>query len=513
VTAKTRSRKTAAWRDYAAGSELDHFAKFCREHLVQSIDEWAGKPLKLEPFERRMFGEALAYDEKGWPVWRSVVIVLPRKNGKTICLAAYALYRLLTSDGSPEILFAAASDKQAGRLFDYTASFVRSSPVLSELLRVRDYVGEIVREDGGGQILRMASDPGKLHGYNPNLVVCDELAQWVTPSLRRAFAALTTGGGARSAPQVFTITVAGEASHRHDSILGRILDAAEQGAPEREPGLTIGRLHEASTLVYNFEAPTTDPLDVAAMKLANPASWITKDYLARQAADPELTTADVLQLHGCVWAEAESTFLGPDAISGARDPRRLLQDDEQVVLGFDGSERRDETWLTACTLDGFVQPLARWARPRGAPDDWRIPRGEVHEAVEAAFERFDVLELAGDPPGWYSELDLWSDLYGEERVLAFETKQAKRMAPACERTQLAVQEGGLRFGGPLTDILAMHFGNCVRRETPFGTVVTKDHKDSPRKIDGAVTAIIGYERAMWHAGNSAEPPKLLMGFA
>ena len=490
-----------AWREYAAGSELNHFAKFCREHLEQSVDEWDGQPLVLEPWQRRMFGEALAYDAEGWPAWNSVVIVMPRKNGKTIMLAAYALYRLLTSEGSPEILFAAASDKQANRLFGYAATFVRRSPVLSELCRVRDYVGEIVREDGEGIILRMASDPGKLHGYNPSLIVCDELAQWTTPTLKRAYAALTTGGGARSAPQVFTITVAGEAATRHDSILGRLLDAVDSD-PEREvkPGLTISRSQEAKMLVYNHEAPTTDPRDVAAMKLANPASWITKEYLARQAANSELTDAQVLQLHGCVWAEGETTFVAPDLLRSAFDGERRLLEGEKVVLGFDGSERRDETWLVACTLDGYVEPLARWFRPQGASPEWRIPRAEVHGALEAALEKYDVLEIAPDPPGWYSEIDEWSDRW-DELVVLFETKQPTRMAPACERLRTAAAEGKFSYGGPLAGELQSHFGHCVARESPPGTVVNKDNADSPRKIDGAVAAIIAFDRAMWHALN------------
>ena len=47
------NRATEAWRQYAAGSELDHFARFCREHLMQSEDRWEGKPLVLEPWQRR----------------------------------------------------------------------------------------------------------------------------------------------------------------------------------------------------------------------------------------------------------------------------------------------------------------------------------------------------------------------------------------------------------------------------------------------------------------------------
>ena len=165
------------WRSYAAGSEVDHFAKFCREHLIQSEDRWEGHPLLLEPWQRRMLGEALAFDADGWPTWRSVVIVAPRKNGKTATLAALSLYRLLTSPGRPEILLAAPSDRVAGRLFDAAARFVRRSEELSRLVRVRDHAGELVREDGMGVIYRLSSDPQRLFGYNPTHVVCDELAQ------------------------------------------------------------------------------------------------------------------------------------------------------------------------------------------------------------------------------------------------------------------------------------------------------------------------------------------------
>jgi Phage Terminase len=279
---------------------VDHFAAFCAS-LTQSDDRWDGKPLVLEPWQKRFWAEALAD-------WLSVVLIVGRKNGKTAMLAAYGLYELVYGTGRPEILFAAASDRQAGRLFDAATRFVRRHPGLSEALRVRDHEGVIVREDGLGSIVRVASDPSRLYGYSPTLVVCDELAFWTTPQLRRAYAALTSAGGARSAPRTFTITVAGEASHRHDSILGGILDAGlEAGDVERKPGLTVCRLREAKTLVYAYEAPTTDPHDIDAMKLANPASWIGKTYLRRQAENPELTDAQVLQLHGCVWAATERT--------------------------------------------------------------------------------------------------------------------------------------------------------------------------------------------------------------
>jgi phage terminase large subunit-like protein len=492
-------RRAAAWRAYARGSDVDHFARFCRDFCVQSEDRWAGEPLVLEPWQRRMMGEAMAYDDSGWPVWHSVTIIMPRKNGKTQLLAAYGVYRLLTDDGRPEILFAASSDKQAGKLYDAAARFIQRSPELSELCRVRDHEAEIVREDKLGGIYRLSSDPKRLHGYNPTLVVCDELAQWTTPKLRSTFAALTTAGGARSAPQVFTITTAGEASTRHDSILGRILDAVPADA-ERERALTIGRLPEAKMLVWSYEAPTTDPGDVAALKLANPASWITTEYLARQNADPELSDADVLQLHGCVWAARDSMWIGPVEWDACRDPDRRLEPGERVVLGFDGSEKRDATALVASTLDGFVVPLRVWERPPRV-EEWRVPRREVHEAVEHAFETYDVAELAADPPGWYPEIDLWIERYGEERVVVFDTNQAKRFAAACERFQTGVREQHVSHSG--SDVLTRHVLNAQVRPTSYGDAITKDHPDSPRKIDAAAAGVVAYDRAMWHAAQPA----------
>lgn len=472
----------------------EHFTAFCAS-LTQSEDRWEGKPLKLEPWQKRFWREALAD-------WRSVVLILPRKNGKTTMLASYALYELVYSDGRPEVLLAAASDRQAGRLFDAAARFVRRHEGLSQVLRVRDHEGVIVREDGMGSIIRLTSDPSRLYGYSPTLVICDELAFWVTPNLRRAYAALTSGGGARSAPRTFTITTAGEASMRHDSLLGLILDAALDAEDvERKPGLTVCRLPEASTLVYAYEGPTTDAHDVKALKLANPASWITTAYLERQAENPELTDAQVLQLHGCVWAATETTWIEPGVWAARGDPHRAVPPGEKVVVAFDGSYSRDATALVACTLDGFLNVLQVWERPERAPADWKVQRDEVDAAIDDAMNRYNVVELACDPPGWASEIQAWTERYGEV-VVEFPTASRQRMAPACDRFRADVLEGVLSHDG--SAVLARHIGHAVAKVTPYGTVITKSHPDSPRRIDAAVAAVVAYERAAWWAAN--QPP-------
>jgi predicted nucleic acid-binding Zn ribbon protein len=55
---------TEAWRFYAAGSEVRHFADFCKTNLIQSEDRWEGKPLLLEPWQRRFLDEERVNEER-----------------------------------------------------------------------------------------------------------------------------------------------------------------------------------------------------------------------------------------------------------------------------------------------------------------------------------------------------------------------------------------------------------------------------------------------------------------
>ena len=146
------------------------------------------------------------------------------------------------------------------------------------------------------------------------------------------------------------------------------------------------------------------------------------------------------------------------------------------MLGFDGSYRRDATALAACTLDGFVS-VVTWERPEGAGPDWKVPRQEVDDAIAEAMERFDVLELACDPPGWHAEIEGWRERYGNV-VVDFPTAERRRMAPrpatasasrcsraTCSTTATRCSPGTSATASPKT--------------RPYGTIIGKEHPDSP----------------------------------
>ena len=247
-------------------------------------------------------------------------------------------------------------------------------------------------------------------------------------------------------------------------------------------------------LVFNYSAPTIDPHDVAAMKLANPASWITEEYLRRQAENPELSDAEVLQLHGCVWAASSNTWLPAGAWASCAEPGRIVPDGADIVLGFDGSYNRDSTALVGTMVDErpHVFVLDAWERPERVRD-WTVPRHEVEARVAEAFKRWNIVEMPCDPPGWHREIEGWAEEYGTPPVVDYPTSQRTQMAAACSKFYAAVVSRQLTHDGDKR--LARHVANAKTRETADGAYITKDGRNSPRKIDLAVAAVIAHDRA------------------
>ncbi len=502
------------WEAYAEWSEGPNFADWCRAACFQSVDEWTGKPLELEPWQLDIMGEAFAVkDDK--PFWRGVLIVLPRKNGKTHLLAAVALYRLMFMGGRPEILLAASSDKQAGRLFDAAAWFVRSNPdgAFGDL-RVREMAGEILNHETGGKILRMSSDAKTLHGYSPSLVICDELAQWSTPSLRRAFGALTTGGAARSAPQTFIITTAGNAAERETGLLGEMMNKQVATGAVEQPytELTIGRHFKSSRMMYAWEAQTEDKADIAAIKRANPASWITEEYLSEQATNPEVSDSDFWQLHANVWAAQDDVWIRPAAWDACADPDLVFQGGSTMALGVDGSRSHDTTvvaWAVPLE-DGAVGVgcrifSVREDSPHHVLHHGKIDYDDVEGFIVDRFEEYDVVETAYDPRFFHRSAELIDRRLPESCIFPVEP-QSKHMREALTAFERLISQGKLRHAGDTR--VAAHLANArVERGQTMNELRRVVKIEQTKPID----AVIAMALAVWRAdvGDMADAAPLV----
>lgn len=491
------------WEEYAIGSRVEHFAWWCETFLTQSVDQFAGLPLILEPWQLEFMGEALATnDEDGLvPAWASVAMICSRKNGKTSMLAAYALYRLFNDQTSPEILLAAASDKQAGRLFDSCVAYIRKRPELMELVQLREYIGEIARADGGGKIVRMANSGDNLAGFNPSLVIADELAAWTKPSQRKAWAQLTTAGGARKNTQVFTITTAGDANDRESGILGRMLERNESmGELARVPGLTISRNETALTLIYNYSAPTKDPTDIDAMKLANPASWVTVEFLARQAANPELSKSEVLQLHGCVWVAGSNAWIDAEWWHNAIERDALIPEGARVSLGVDIGIVHDASAVVTAWRrpeDDRVVIESRVWTPRNGQ---HVNLADVEAFILDQAERLNVSGVFYDPRMFERSAGVLDAEHGVPMVLM--AQNSATMATAYQSFYAMMSEGQIIHAGNDAELAAHCLGTAATK-TDRGWKVSKIRQT--QRIDALVAAVMASYGAVLQAEDPVVP--------
>lgn len=158
-----------------------------------------------------------------------------------------------------------------------------------------------------------------------------------------------------------------------------------------------------------------------------------------------------------------------------------------VTLGFDGSLYDDTTGLVGCTLDGHLFVVGHWDP---ADHGGEVPKRLVDEAVERAFDTWDVRRFAGDPPFWQEDIDRWYGRHGD-RVHEWWTNRPTHMGRALELFHTSVMTKAVTHDG--NQALATHVGNARRFKDRGYLAVRKKFPQSPDKIDLLVCAVLALE--------------------
>ena len=443
--------------------------RFIGEYLVTPRGHGAGEPFKLRPFQREIIRGSFA------PGIRSAVVSIPRANGKTMLAAALGIAEMFVGAASAEVLVVASDQRQANITLRYARRMVELNPVLAE--RVQVYADRLYLPENDATLLPLPAEPGALHGHDPSLQIVDELHVVG----EQVWEAVTSVSGKR--PESLTLAISTPASSP-DSVMWRLV---EHGRGGDDPAFYF----------REFAAPEGCAADDRkAWRIGNPALACRDPFLSEdglEAARKTIREPVFRQLRLGQWVTGVESWL-PFGAWDACAVRRSVQPRERVVLAFDGSASGDSTALVGCTLDGHLWVEGLWENP-GDPR-WRVPREQVSDAVDVAFARYDVVELACDPWGWRSEIEAWANRHGERRVLEWNTANAARMAPATDRLYQALATKAVTHDGDSR--LAAHIAHCIAKRTPMGDLVSKDKRGSPRKIDAAVAAIVAFDRAAWH---------------
>lgn len=173
-----------------------------------------------------------------------------------------------------------------------------------------------------------------------------------------------------------------------------------------------------------------------------------------------------------------------------------------VCGGFDGSDVDDWTAIRLETIDGFQ--FTPTYGPDNRPTIWnpaewpnhRIPRGEVHVAVEEIFTVHKVKRFYCDPRDWQTEIDDWALEHGDEIVVEWDTGRGSSRIPAMhaalERFVTDLTTGAITHDGcPIT---AQHVANARKLAKP-GDRYILGKPNAHQKIDAAMASVLAHEAA------------------
>lgn len=218
-------------------------------------------------------------------------------------------------------------------------------------------------------------------------------------------------------------------------------------------------------------------------------------------------------------------WITPDEWDAPFDPDLAVAKGDRITLGFDGSDgskvpgrAADSTVLRGCRMsDGFRFTIGYWEH-EDLDEPWYVPRGEVMEKIRWAFDYYDVVLAGFDPPYWRSEVAALTEEFGDDRIVEFTTSNDRLMAGALERLKLAALP---HDGCPVVRRHALnavtHFKE-VRDDTDERkklTLVSKNAKDSPDKIDGLISDAIAVDmrdRAIADGLRNPEPKYFAVSF-
>ncbi|MFQ1002536.1 terminase TerL endonuclease subunit [Modestobacter sp. SSW1-42] len=448
---------------------------FTREYVKVPKGAGAGEAFRFRKWQldivKGLYPQAVAKRP------RQGLLSLPRGNGKTALAAVLALYAMFADDvASAQILVVASDERQAGHVMRAVLQMIELDPRLDEQVHV--YGDRIVVPNTGAELRTLPADVGALQGWDPTLMLVDEL-HVVTEDVWEAVSSAT---GKRETSLTLAISTPSDSV---ESIMWKLVEYGRKGT---DPGFYF----------KEYAAPEGCDLDdEAAWKIANPAlgDFLFIDAMRAQRhtmREPAFRRYKLGQ-----WVGSEDTWLKFGVWDALADPDREVPHGTKITLGFDGSVSGDSTALVAATVETnphlFV--IGTW-NSAGQAADWKVPRDEVAAAVARAFRDYDVVELAADPWGWQSELQSWAKLYGEKRVIEFNTGYRKRMAPATDLLFQAIADERVSHDGDR--VLSAHANNAQAQTTPQGDVLVKDERKRKRRIDSVIAAVVAHDRAAHH---------------
>ena len=448
-----------------------------------SIAGHAGELIVLREWQKQLLRHLLAVDADGNLVHKVALIGMPRKNGKSALLGGITLEHLIFGVSGGEAYSCAAEKEQAKIIFDTVKQMIGLDDELKELLIP---LKDVITNPKTNSVYRaLSAEAYTKEGLNPTFTAFDELH--AQPS-RDLWDVMGLAQGSRVEPMLCAVTTAGVKtdSSGKDSICYQQYQYGMK--------LASGEIEDPSYFFAWWGADETDDFrSEETWRKANPGYDDIISATDFRSVIKRTTEAEFKTKRLNIWTSTATAWLPDGSWSAIELPNREPIQGEQTFLCFDGAFSNDSTALLAWKMGGeqpHLSVIDIWERPDDADQSWHVPVAEVEAKIIETCRNglLNVKEIVFDPARWQRTFMVLDE--DGLPVVAY-PNSATNMVPATAKFYEGVMNKSFTHDGDPR--LARHVANCVTKQSSRGAMVAK--ASSRQKVDAAVAAIFGYDRA------------------
>lgn len=477
---------------------------FCRHH------EGALAPQKivLEEWQKAFISVLFGIvDKDGNRQFREVLLVIGRKNGKTLLAASISAYCAYMDD-PPEyggrVYMAAPKLQQAGLCYEAFYQMVKKEPELDK--RAKKRRTDIYIEESNTSIAPIAFSEKKADGLNISLGILDEVAAWRGEPGKKFYEVLKSSVGSRRQPILLSISTAG---YENEGAFDELV--------KRGTRVLLGDSDETRFLpvIYQIDDPALWN-DINELRKANPnlGVSVSVDYMLEEIriAEGSLSKLTEFKVKYCNLKQNSSqAWLSVQHVEKAQGPAIKLDDyvDHYAVGGIDLSQTTDLT--SACIViekDGVENVVSHFWLPTEKLDEATARDGiPYREMIAKGF-----LSLSGDNFVNYKDVFNWflesvqkyrvyplvvgydrysaNYLVEEMKAAGFhmdDVYQGWNMTPAIMKLEGTLKDGKVKIGD--NDLLKIHLlETALQRDNEFRRMkIIKIRKEG--HIDGTAALL------------------------
>lgn len=334
-------------------------------HCFHTEGPLAPGNLKLEVWQKAMISIMFGIvDKNGTRQFREVLLVVGRKNGKSLLASAVANYVFRNEGGYGSRVFCIAPKfDQADIIYNCIWQMVQLDPEwqqLKEHLSEKDEHNKKIHDDGmlarhrqtdlaipgmNSTVKKIAFNSKSSDGFNPSLTICDEVAAWEGDKGLKQYEVMKSAMGARLEAMLFSCTTSG---YVNDSIFDELM--------KRSTRFLLGDSKETRLLPILYMGDNIDKWnDINELHKSNPNLdvSVSTDYLLEEIAVAEGSLskkAEFIVKYLCLKQNSSLAWLPAKLVENASSDPLSLEDfrESYCVGGIDLSQTRDLT--SACIV-------------------------------------------------------------------------------------------------------------------------------------------------------------------